>query len=593
MLIEALISMVIFAIVFSALGLALQQSVVATRQSKDLQSATQLVNRQLEQARAIAGDTLLAGASTSDIAAAISSGAETRLSGANPYTYNGETVLTSASPASGTPLNPYRAQQPVDGLTVWLSTYATRCYQPVANPGGCQATPSSSPTTDKALVRITVVGEWTVLGSSIKRTITNQSLAFSPTSCLSSSTHPFSAPCQTFVYGGANAAGGSLSIQGFDTGGVNSLELRLPDASTSLQVEQTGRAKAVVAGSSILQDGTATDGGVTQTSLSTSDPAQTTTAASNPLPAAPAITRQLAGANGLNGLALTATGAAATGTAVAAMRSSSSPVCASASGVSQSTGYPACASASVTPTGPSGLSISGSLDGIDLATTLASVASPTSVSRSHVGFYTQANGASLCAQATSAGCVAGDLQSMAGAVSIGGLPTGMSAPAGWSGGAVLVDANQANATSERGSGAVSPAATPTVTGTSPTLRVWNGTGYDSIPLTTTTDLTTRTIPAVSVTASGLNFELRGPPGPGGEPASDAGTVTLGERADTETGPADCSAVCGLTGAIGPLTVTLNYAVSRGSTSLGRFVVNVTLYDQQSRATFEPKPAAGS
>lgn len=600
MLVEALISMVVFAIVFTALGWAMQQSVIATRQSKDLQSATQLVNQRLEQARAIASDTLMAGAQTSHVAANIASGVEARTSGSNPYTFNGETLLTSTSPPSGTPLNPYRVTQTVNGLNVTLSTYVTRCYQTLANPGGCQAAPSSTPTTDKALARITVVGSWTILGTNTVRTVTNQSLAFSPTSCLSTSTHPFSAPCQAFMYAGANAVGGLLSVQGYDpaapsgpasllgSASVNSLDVRLPDATTSLQVEQVGRVKAVAAGASILENDAIVSGGSTQTALSTNDPAQTTTPVSQTLSAA-AITRPVAVANGLT---VTATGAGAAGTAVAAMRSTGSPVCQSAAGSTQSTGYPGCASASITPSGATSLALSGTLDGVNLATTLGSVAAPASTSRSHVGSYLAANAGSVCAAATSAGCVVGDLRSLSGAVVLGGLPSGMTAPSGWLGGAVLVDAVQDDATAERGVGAAT-AATPTVTGTSPMLKVWTGSGYQSIPLTTTTAHTTWTVPAVSVNASGVTVELRTPPGPDGLPPTDAGTVSLGDRVATATGPTNCSTTCALTGSVGTLTVNLNYEIKRGSTSLGRFIVNVTLFDQEARATLEPSPAAAS
>lgn len=600
MLVEALVSIMIFATVFTALGLAMEQSVIATRQSKDLQSATQLVNQQLEQARAIASDTLMAGASTSEVAANMASGAETRVTGSNPYYFNGETLLTSSSPPSGTPLNPYRVTQTVNGLDVTLSTYVTRCYQPLSNPGGCQASASSTPTTDKELARITVAGSWTVLGTNTTRTVTNQSLAFSPTSCLSSSTHPFSAPCQSFMYAGSNVAGGSLSVQGYDPAAptaaaallgstsVNSLAVRLPDASTSLQVEQVGRVKAIAAGASILENDEVVSGGDTQTALSTNDPAQTTTPVSQTLSAG-AISRPVSVAEGLT---MTAAGASAAGTAVAAMRSTSSPVCQSAAGASQSTGYPGCAAASILPSGVTSLTLSGTLDGVDMTTALASVAAPATTSRAHAGSYLAANAGSVCAAATSTGCVVGDLVSLSGAMVLGGLPSGMSAPSGWLGGAVLIDAVQATATAERGSGAAT-AATPTVTGSSPMLRVWTGGGYQSIPLTSTTTTTTWLIPAVSVSGSGVTVDLRSAPGPLGEEATEAGTVTLGDRVASATGPADCSTTCALTSSVGPLTVNLNYEIRRGSTSLGRFVMNVALYDQQARATFEPSPAAGS
>ncbi|MDP3972535.1 MAG: type II secretion system protein, partial [Candidatus Nanopelagicales bacterium] len=548
MLIEVMVSIAVFGIVFTSLGLAMQQAFVATRGSKDLQVATQLVNERLEQLRAIAGDTLMAGASISEVEGAINSGEEDRLTGSDTYQFNGETLITSTSPVSGSPLNPYRSQVTTDGISITLATYATRCYQPAADPGSCNAT--SSAATDQELIRITVVANWVSPGSSTVRSVSNQSLVFSPSSCLSTSTHPFSAPCQSFMYAGANAAGGTLSVQGYNattpsqsapilaTTGLESLEVRLPDATSSLQVEQVGRVKAVASGAYVLEDGQLATGGQSAIALATSDPSQTTTTNSQSL-SAPEVTRSVARDNGLT---ISATGAAAVGAAVAAMHASSLSGCESALGVVQATGGPACGSASLTPTGTNSLSLAGELDGVNMATTLASVASPAGDSVAHVGAYTEDNPDSLCDVETPVGCAAGDLRSRSGAVQIGGLPVGLPAPSGWLGAAVLVDANQADATAETGPG-VTTQTEPAVTGDSPVLRVWTGSGYNSIPLTTTTAGSTWTIPATSVTGSGVTVELRSPPGPGGEQSTDAGTVTLGDRALVLQGPTDCSLIC--------------------------------------------------
>lgn len=598
MLIEVMVSIAVFGIVFTALGLAMQQAFVATRGSKDLQVATQLVNERLEQLRAIAGDTLMAGASISEVEAAINSGEEDRITGSGAYQFNGETLITSTSPVSGSPLNPYRSQVTTDGITITLASYATRCYQPVASPGSCNATSSAS--TDKELIRITVVANWVSPGSSTVRSVSNQSLVFSPSSCLSTSTHPFSAPCQSFMYAGASASGGTLSVQGYNaatpsqsapilaTTGLEALEVRLPDVTSSLQVEQVGRVKAVASGAYVLEDGQLAAGGNSAIALATSDPSQTTTTNSQSL-SAPSVTRSAARDNGLT---ISATGAAAVGTAVAAMHATSLSGCASALGVAQATGGPACGFASLTPTGTNSVSLAGTLDGVNMATTLALVASPAGGSAAHVGAYTEANPGSLCAAATSAGCAAGDLLSRSGAVQIGGLPVGLSAPSGWLGGAVLVDSHRADATAEAGPG-VTTQTEPAVTGDSPVLRVWTGSGYQSIPLTTATTGSTWTIPATTVNGSGVTVELRSPPGPGGEQSVSAGTVTLGDRALSIDGPTDCSAICTQTGAVGPLSVSLNYEIIRGSVSLGRFAVSVTLYEQQARSVFEPESGAGS
>lgn len=598
MLVEVMISIVVLGIVFTALALAMQEAFLVTRQTKDLQVATQLVNERLEQVRAIATDTLMAGAGLPEVQSAVTGGQDTLLTGSGPFTYNGETLLTSDSPVSGTPLSPYRSEVTSDNVVYTLSTYATRCYQPVASPGACNA--ASGADTDKPLIRVTVVANWTPPGATTVRSVSNQSIIFSTSSCLSTSTHPFSAPCQSFTYAGANVGGGTISVQGYDPAnpatpgpilaatGLKALEVRAPEAVTSLQVEQVGRVQATASGAAYLEDGALVNGGVVETALATSDPAQASASSSGSLSAA-AISASVVRDNGLT---ISAVGAGATGSVVADMRADGTPDCPSAAGVTQSAGNPVCAGASLTAGSATSVSLAGTLDGIDLATSLASIAAPASVSRAHVGGYTAANPGSVCAAATSAGCAAGDLRSVAGAFQMGGLPVGLSAPSGWLGAAVLVDANQADATAQRGPG-VTTEIDPTVSGSSPMLRVWTGSGYDSIPLTTTTTNATWTIPAVTVTGSGLTVDLKGPPGPGGEPATTAGTVTLGDRVLTNDGSLDCTAVCTQVGAVGPLTVTLNYEIKRGSGSLGRFVVSATVYQQQARAVFEPAPESGS
>ena len=78
-------SMVVGAIVFSALAIAASQALVALRASRDLQTATQLINQRMEQARALSYTTLLAGASTSTLAGNLTSGTEKRVTGSPTF----------------------------------------------------------------------------------------------------------------------------------------------------------------------------------------------------------------------------------------------------------------------------------------------------------------------------------------------------------------------------------------------------------------------------------------------------------------------------------------------------------------------------
>jgi Tfp pilus assembly protein PilV len=159
-LVEAIIAMFVIATVFGGLAGLLIQSLSSLRGSKDFETATQLVNLKLEEARALPSDTLAAGALDTDVDSNVTGGQETRLVGVppGPYTYNGETLRTnSTASAVVTPLNPYRATESINNVTFTLSTYATECFQEVASPGTCGPTASA---TTKEMTRVTVIVDW-------------------------------------------------------------------------------------------------------------------------------------------------------------------------------------------------------------------------------------------------------------------------------------------------------------------------------------------------------------------------------------------------------------------------------------------------
>jgi prepilin-type N-terminal cleavage/methylation domain-containing protein len=585
-LVEVMVSMVIIGIVFSSLGGVIVSSLALVRSTKDYQAATQLITRKLEQSRAVSFDTLQAGVSLSTLTTAMSNGSETRVTGGGPYYFEGARVLTYGSSTSGTtPLSPYREQVTVDGLTYALTTYPTQCWQPTDQPGTCNATQGAS--TDRPMIRVTVVADWNAPHSNVQRTLRTQSLMYSPDSCLDSSTHPFSAPCDDFMYasGGMGATvviAGELASGDIVFGRENkAIALTLPAAGVSVQAEQTSTIKAGATGAAITVDDTAVAGTVSVSEQATNDPAGGSAGGTQALTAA-AMTYVTPP---LFGFSMTATGAAATGSATAVASATASPPCLTAAGATSTSARP-CASASVAASGPSSVVLTGNYFGVSLDTTVASIAAGATASRAHAGTYVSPG--SLCLSAAEPGCTAGDVASSSGAVVVGGLPAGVPAPAGWLGGAVLLDATSYSAQAERGVGAATVAA-PTLSGT-PTVRVWNGTAYTSYALASYPEGLEAPVAAVSATSGLITVNLAIPADPG--PSSSAGNVNVASRAATSSGPADCATTCTAASSTSGITITVHYEILVATEKVAAFAVTTTLGELNASATFEPAATGG-
>ena len=234
----------ILASAMASITISTMRGVAGTRVNEQ---AVRIAERTMEQMRAMAFATVEAGVLTSEVATDPSS--EVRAG-----TFNGETLLQGSTVTTGTPLNPYRrtggSTNPdlvLDGVAFTVSTYPTRCWQPAASPDSCN--PDQASASDSPVVRVTVV-----VTSSAKfggdRTYRTSSLFFSPTGCMSTQTHPFSAPCQPYFYSTTSSAAGSVVVHGFDasTGaqssevlpgsGRSGVNLLLGEAHANLQIEQ-------------------------------------------------------------------------------------------------------------------------------------------------------------------------------------------------------------------------------------------------------------------------------------------------------------------------------------------------------------------
>src|SRR5438270_9461513 len=194
------------------------------------QAANGVANQTLEQVRALPHDTLTKGLRNFDNT--VTSDSAITRSG-SVWTYGGETVPHGDNPVT-TPLNPHQQTEPKGTITYTVFTYVTYYKAPTTTTtivAGSQ--PGGSP------FRVTVVVQWRSTTGTGTSQVQAQTIVYSPSGCLSSATHPFSAPCQAFLYANASVQSGQLNITSadpnvpFDYGA-----LWLPSQSSGMQIAQ-------------------------------------------------------------------------------------------------------------------------------------------------------------------------------------------------------------------------------------------------------------------------------------------------------------------------------------------------------------------
>ena len=74
----------------------------------------------------------------------------------------------------------------------------------------------------------------------------------------------------------------------------------------------------------------------------------------------------------------------------------------------------------------------------------------------------------------------------------------------------------------------------------------------------------------------------------------SGTFTYGTRSTTTTGPVGCASICTTTAtAESPLkAATINYAITRNSSSVANLVISLDLADLKASSSYQAAPSAG-
>lgn len=554
--------------------------------AKERQTAAQLANRVMEQMRALPYGVVSGGMSCPDLSvpeadpniAAVTSRPDGSCAATFRPTYDStisETLTTSSSATQVAPLTPH--VQPRSATTVAGVAYDVRSY--VSAAAGADAG-----------FWLTAVTTWRSSATKgVPLTIAARSRLYSPQGCLATSTHPFSGPCQAFLYGNAGQVGGGLTLTSTRSGAalldgldVRSAGLTLSPASNRVQSEQVVSAQSEVGTSGAKIEGSSDSvqaGPAVATSTADTDPgtglhSSATTASTVVQTPGSAVVRAGGGAELV--LAARPGDSASTFSTTAA---TGSPACADTSGVPAVTGL-ACSTSTVTPagTGSARLTVGGRALGI------AELAASSGTTRSYSARLAAPAGV-RCQTTSGIGCVTAGVARPVGTVSAGVLPAlqpddrltdarGVDLAATFGAGPsplVQVTGYSDSADSEAGVGTGGPSVTR-----AGTLTFWDGSAFRSEPITTAS--ASYTVPEVIGTYGSLVVKS-------------SGAISVPPTTTSVTGAAPCSTACTSRASSGSLVATLVYSISDGATHLGAFTATLDLGSALAQTSYKAAPRA--
>jgi Tfp pilus assembly protein PilV len=610
-IIEMMVALMIIMIVMTSLVYVMATSLKQVSFSKQRQVASGLVDKTMEQARALPNSMIDTGHDDHDLTTPADSNIS--VSGST-YTFvpTGETIVhgnqngNQSCPSATTcqaPLIPHQSTTVLNATTYKVSTYVTN-YSGSAG-----------------AYRITVIVSWTpseVRG--VSNQVSSQSVIYSTSNgCLSDQTHPFSSPCQPFLYAqsstgkgaitiGPVAGAGGTPIQGVS---LDQAQMQLAQVDSTMQIEQTSHVQGqITTGATTLSVGgtpLSPVGGASATAQSDSDPGTNPT----PQPTCPITQSSTSplqasdlGGSG-NGITLSDSSADSGCTvSTAASSSSSSPTCNDTLGTPQNTGLP-CGSGNVQQSGTSqSAALTLGLAGLSLGSTSVATVASAPVSSN---VFTDRRTSPLATECTTMplppptndGCVHTDAKRSLGTVTLGAMPALFvsNLPLGtkWGTGAnnFLVQlSNYSDAVSaESGIGAAAPCAkqASTCSGTaSGSLTYWTGigtTGYATASVNWGATPPNITIPPVNfntlVGGAVVNVSM-------------TNTLTFGTTSTSTSGTAPCRVIeCKATAqATSPIQGDIIYTVSVAGATVANVDINVNLGTLTVQTNYKAAPLAG-
>ena len=158
-----------------------------TALARQRQTATGLADQAMEQIRALPFDTVKLGLDNTDLQNTTDPNIVKNCGGVNgEYCYGSERIPHGTN-ASVVPLVPHQRTVTVRAVTFTVSTYISYYQNDIST----------------NTFRLTVIVSWTSPEVRRATQVQVQTVVNSPAGCLSTATHPFSAPCQPFLYANA------------------------------------------------------------------------------------------------------------------------------------------------------------------------------------------------------------------------------------------------------------------------------------------------------------------------------------------------------------------------------------------------------
>ncbi len=613
-LIEMIVAIGIIATAMTALAYTATIGFTYGSLARQKQTATGIADQIMEQARGLAWDRITAGHVGTDLNAATDSNLRTGCAGdsvgvyrflsctANGTPGSGEKVVASATACPvATPDCVYPLVRHTGTITQNNIMYTWRTYDtnncPTSTTTGCTA---ATP------YRVSVVVTWTGGRSAPNKIVRVQSLFWSPGGCRSTATHPFAAPCQPFFYGVSKVPQTNVHIEGSIDGideNFTEGDLYGSGVESTLQQEQLSQVQGSFSqsGVRIVSDGvTDTAGGDTaDTSAADTDPGTTATTNSKVTCGSPVACS--GGSVSANGGGSTITFTAPSGESAesdSTTQAGGSNVCPPPSDTAQ-TDQKACGGSRIQQGGTvsvsTSLNPSVSLGSATLGRILQAAGSPNKTFVDRVQYATSGVGfpTTGCSPVNNAdGCVEARTTRTVGTVNVGGLPSGLVAPTGWSGASAWngyyysVVGYQDSATASVGTNLTSgtcastsciPAPTTSVAGT---VYCYNGsTGYASISASSATSVTCGTLDYTqNVSGHSIRVKITGQTTPA--------TITKSPTTSATT-QTDANAQ------IIPPTATIQYQIDVDGLTAVLLTINVNLNTLEARGVYSAAPSAGS
>lgn len=454
-LIELSVAMFVTLLVVSALASAFLGSISGIALAKQRQAATGLATATMEQFRAIDYGTLSSGMTCSDVASdplvTLSGACVAGVTGTFAPGFGGisEPLVLQTSGPTAAPLNPHITLQTLENAVYRVASYVTR------------------PTAASLSFNLTIIVSWTSAVTKVTKQIVQRSVAFSPSRCLSSATHPYAGACQAQFNGDAglskagivvvNADDGSSVIQGLNS--TTKLDLNWTSLSDTLNAEQVTTLTGLVGTTGVTKTSTlgGQTGGVSATTAADTDPASGSTGVSTASLSQPGTSTITA--NGTSGSLSMSPTTTDSGTLDSRTSSTATSCLDASSAVLNVTNLP-CTWGTMQASGTAA-ALNAALPAGAPNWTIATRSGGSAPARAVVARVATAGG-TACPTVSTPGCLTSQASRTIGTVSLGGLPPAQEGdipPAGWTGSLITVSGVQESAYAEAGPGHRNPSFT--------------------------------------------------------------------------------------------------------------------------------------